>query len=418
MLRAILIILLASNASLAFCQLTLEECRQKARANYPLVRQYELIELTTKYTLRSVAKENLPQISLSGKVSYQSEVTEIPIQLPDVSIEPLSKDQYQIGIEIQQNLWDGGRVRNEKQHSKASADENSRQVDVDMYALNNRVDEVFFSILLLDEQIRQNELLEDQLGYNLQNVTAYRDNGMANDADIDAIQVEILNTRQQRVALQARRSAYLRMLALLIGEDLEKEISLEKPALPPSPQGNGLNRPELQLFASQNHSLNVREKSLQSGHMPQFSLFMQGVYGKPGLNILKNDFSPYYIVGIRLNWNFSSLYTLKNDKRKLETQRQQIQTQKDLFLFNTHLQLAEEEGEITALRQQMRSDDEIIRLRTNIRRAAEAKVANGSLSVTEMLEEVVRESMAKQDKALHEIQLLMNIYQQKHLLNE
>lgn len=145
---------------------------------------------------------------------------------------------------------------------------------------------------------------------------------------------------------------------------------------------------------------------------------MQGVYGKPGLNILKNDFSPYYIVGIRLNWNFSSLYTLKNDKRKLETQRQQIQTQKDLFLFNTHLQLAEEEGEITALRQQMRSDDEIIRLRANIRRAAEAKVANGSLSVTEMLEEVVRESMAKQDKALHEIQLLMNIYQQKHLLNE
>ena len=158
MLRAILIILLASNASLAFCQLTLEECRQKARANYPLVRQYELIELTTKYTLRNVARENLPQISLSGKVSYQSEVTEIPIQLSDVSIEPLSKDQYQIGIEIQQNLWDGGRIRNEKQLSKASADENSRQVDVDMYALNNRVDEVFFSILLLISCLREKDM--------------------------------------------------------------------------------------------------------------------------------------------------------------------------------------------------------------------------------------------------------------------
>ncbi|WP_294139662.1 TolC family protein [uncultured Sanguibacteroides sp.] len=417
MIRSFFLILFICLCTHTFGQLTLDSCRQKAHANYPLVRQYKLIELSENYSLANAAKGNLPQISLSGKASYQSDVTTLPVQLSGLSLKTLPKDQYQIMLEVKQNVWDGGHIHYQKQQIKASSDEAERQLDVNMYALNERVNQVYFGILLLDEQLLQNALLQEELERNLQNIIAYRDNGIANDADVDAVQVEILNTRQQRIGLETNRIAYLRMLSLLTGEELAADTKISKPDIPQYPLPLTINRPELLFYTAQEHHLNVKEQSLRTGYHPQFSLFAQGAYGNPGLNMLKNAFEPYYIVGARLSWNFGSLYTLRNDKRKLETERQQIQSNRDLFLFNTRMQLAEQEGAITTLRKQMETDNEIIRLRVNIRKSAEAKVANGTLTVTEMLRELTNESLAKQNKALHEIQLLMDIYQQKHLTN-
>ena len=417
MTRTFFLILFSCLVLHASGQLTLEGCRQKAQKHYPLARQYKLIELSESYTLAHAAKGNLPQVSLSGKASYQSDVTQIPFNIPELSIKGLPKDQYQIMLEVKQNLWDGGYIRSRQQQAKASSQEAESQLDVSMYALNERVNQVYFSILLLDEQLEQNTLLNEELQRNLKNVISYRDNGIANDADVDAVQVEILNTRQQRVGLESNRTTYLRMLALLIGEELPTGAQLVKPTIPPGNDSSPINRPELSLYAAQENSIDVKEQSLKIGYRPQFGLFAQGAYGNPGLNMLKNSFEPYYIVGARLSWNFGSLYTLKNDKRKFTTERQRIQSNRDLFLFNTQLQLAEQQGAISALQKQMQTDNEIIRLRTNIRKSAEAKVANGTLTVTEMLRELTNENLARQNKALHEIQLLMDLYQQKHLTN-
>lgn len=418
MIRTLFLALFVGLGIPAFAQLTLDECRQKAQTNYPLARQYKLIELSESYSLANVAKGNLPQLSLSGKASYQSDVTKLPIDLPDIPFKALSKDQYQVMVELKQNIWDGGRIQNQKRQTAASSKEAERQLDVNMYALNERVNQVYFGVLLLDEQLAQNTLLNEDLQRNLKNISAYRANGIANDADVDAVQVEILNNRQQRIALESSRKAYVRMLSLLIGEELTTSTRLEKPAVPGQGDPEAINRPELQLYEAQEYTLDVRRQTLKTGYQPQFSFFAQGAYGNPGLNMLKNSFEPYYIVGARLSWNFGSLYTLKNDRRKLDTERQQIQSNRDLFLFNTHLQLAEQDGNISTLQQQMKDDNEIIRLRTNIRKAAEAKVANGTLTVTEMLRELTNESLARQNKALHEIQLLVDLYQQKHLINE
>ena len=417
MIRTFFLILFASLVLQASGQLTLEGCRQKAQDHYPLARQYKLIELSESYSLANAAKGNLPQISLSGKASYQSDVTQIPFDIPELSIKGLPKDQYQIMLEVKQNLWDGGHIRSQKQQTKATSQEAKSQLDVNMYALNERVNQVYFGILLLDEQLEQNTLLNEELQRNLKNVMAYRDNGIANDADVDAVQVEILNTQQHRVSLESNRVAYLRMLALLIGENLATDTRLVKPIVPQGNSSDVINRPELSLYTAQENSINVKEQALKTGYRPQLGLFAQGAYGNPGLNMLKNSFEPYYIVGARLSWNFGSLYTLKNDKRKFTTERQRIQSNRDLFLFNTHLQLAEQQGVISALQKQMKTDNEIIRLRTNIRKSAEAKVANGTLTVTEMLRELTNENLARQNKALHEIQLLMDMYQQKHLTN-
>ena len=204
---------------------------------------------------------------------------------------------------------------------------------------------------------------------------------------------------------------------MLTGKELGNDTQLAVPETPELNAGELINRPELALYAAQGHTIDVERQRLRTGFMPKFSLFAQGGYGNPGLNMLEDKFSPYYIVGARMNWNFGSLYTLKDDKRKLETRRKQIANDRELFLFNTRLKLTEEKGNIATLQHQMESDEEIVKLRTNIRKASEAKVANGTMSVTDMLRELTRESLAKQDLAVRKIELLKAQYELKHLTN-
>ena len=345
----------------AKAQLTLESCQEKSRDNYPLIRQYALIEKSRDYNLANVQKGNLPQISLQGKASYQSDVTSLPFDIPQIPDELQPHDQYQAVINIQQNLWDGGNIQSKKKEIKAISEEKQAELDVNLYALRERINQLYFGILLLDEQIKQNKLWQEQLSRSLKNVSAYCQNGIANP--------------------------------------------------------NEIKRPELTWYAAQQQRLLIQEQHLKTQLMPQVSLFAQGGYANPGLNLLQDKFQAYYIVGARLNWNFGALYTLKNDRLKIHAERDMIRNQTATFLFNTNLQLTEQSSAIQTLQKQMEEDEEIIRLQTHIREAAEAKVGNGTLSVTDMLQEITKENMAKQQKAVHEIELLMNIYQQKHITN-
>lgn len=402
--------------SSAKAQLTLESCQEKAYNNYPLIRQYALIEKSQAYNLSNVQKGNLPQISLQGKASYQSDVTSLPFDFPGVPDELQPHDQYQAVINIQQNIWDGGNMQGRKKEIIALSKERQAEIDVDMYALRERINQLYFGLLLLSEQIKQNKLLQEQLSHSLNQVTAYCQNGIANQADIDAVKVEQIKTRQEAVVLRSKQEAYLRMLSLFIGESLTDKTQLEKP-LASEPLTNEINRPELAWYSARQQRLFIQEQNLKNSFMPQFSLFAQGGYANPGLNMLQDKFQAYYIVGARLNWNFGALYSFKNDRRKIHTEQEMIRNQQETFLFNTRLQLTEQTSAIQALHQQMTEDDEMIRLQTHIRETAEVKVKNGTLSVIDMLQEITKESMAKQQKAVHEIQLLMNIYQQKHISN-
>lgn len=396
-------------------KLTLAGCREKARANYPLVRQYRLLELSEQYDLENAVKGNLPQVSLSGKASYQSSVTQLPFSLPDIAFKGLPKDQYNVVAEVRQNVWDGGKIRSQRELTRAATEENRRQTDVTLYQLNERVDQLYFGVLLQDEQLKQNQLLQDELERNLRQITSCIRNGIANEADLDAVKMELLSARQQRIGMEAGRKAYLRMLALLTGLEIPENETLEKPPVPG--HSSVINRPELKWYDARINRLAVRENALKTAYKPTFSLFAQGGVGNPGLNMLKNGWEPYYIVGARLSWNLSSLYTLKNDRLNLEAQRQAVIVSRDVFLLNTQVQVTEQEENARALDEQMKEDDEIIRLRTNVRKAAEAKVAGGTLSVTEMLRELTNESLARQNKAAHEIRLLERLYKKKYLTN-
>ncbi len=418
MKQAILSLAFFLTATLAHAQLTLDECQREAQAKYPLVRQFGLIVKAREYDLSNAGKGYLPRFSLSGKATYQSDITQLPVEIPGINVKTAPKDQYQVMLELQQTIWDGGDIRNQKRLTRAASDVDMEKQNVDMYALNDRINQLFFGILLLDEQLNQNQLLQDDLGRTHKQVSNYIINGIATQSDLDAVSVEQLNAKQRRIELETSRQAYINMLSAFIGKEIPLGTTLQKPVAEDTGSVNGINnRPELRLFEAQGEQLRVQEATLNARVMPRFGLFVQGAYGNPGLNMLKDEFSVYYMAGVRMSWNFGSLYTLKNDRRRIDNSRRQIETGRDVFLFNTRLQATQQDAGVLSMRRQMADDDEIIRLRENIRRAAEAKVENGTLTVTDMLREIANENLARRTKALHEVQLLMNIWQLKYTLN-
>lgn len=396
-------------------QLTIGDCQIKAKANYPLIKQYDLIKQSEIYNLSNANKGYLPQISLSGKATYQSEVTKLPIQLPGINISSMNKDQYQAVVEVNQNLWDGGNIKSQKAVTQASARVDMQKNEVDLYAITERVNQLFFGILSFNEQLKQNDLLQKELQTNYDKISAYIANGVGNSSDLDAVKAEQLKTKQRRAEIVSMQKSYCDMLSVFIGEAISKPETIIKPEK--SIAGEANNRPELKLFEAQANMLTSQISTIKAANMPRFNLFVQGGYGRPGLNMLNNEFSTYYIGGVRLAWNFGSLYTEKNNLHKIEISKRSVDVQKETFLFNNELKTLQQKNEIAKLGAIITDDDEIIRLRTNIKTASQAKVLNGTLAVSDLIRDVNAESQALQDKALHEIELLQAMYSLKELNN-
>jgi outer membrane protein TolC len=256
----------------------------------------------------------------------------------------------------------------------------------------------------------------EELERNRKTVSDYMKNGIANQADLDAVRVEQLNAEQTKIQLQSTRTAYLEMLSFMIGEPIDPQTIFTKP-VETSILSADINRPELLLFDAQKELFDSQKAVIKSSNMPKLGLFIQGGIGRPGLNMLSSTWDPFYIGGVRLSWNFSSLYTKENDLRKIETNKNTVDTQRELFLYNIHLAENRQNADIKRIRDLMKQDDEIIALRENIRKAMEAKVANGTGTVTELMREMTQEDLARQTKAVHEIDLLLAIYNLKNTRN-
>lgn len=407
----IAILLIFSGYQPINAQLSIDDCQRKARENYPLIKRYDLIDKTKDYTLSNVGKGYLPQFSLSAKATYQSEVTKIPIAMP--GIEGLKKDQYGAILDVNQTIWDGGVISTQKELAKTSADVSKKQLDVDLYTVKDRVNQLFFGILQLDAKLEQNELYNDELQRNHDLISNYIKNGVANAADLDAVRVEQLKSAQNRMFLLTSKNAFRDMLSTFVGESVDNIV---KPDIEYLTSGE-INRPELELFQAQSDNLEIQKNLIKTGYMPKFGLFATGGYGRPGLNMLDPDFAPYFIGGVRLSWNFGSLYTKKNERKIIETSQQTLATQKETFLFNTKLEISQEEREVQKNKDLLKYDDEIISLRSNLKKVAEIKVANGTMTVIDLMREVTAEDMAKQDKIQHGVELLQAIYNLKYTTN-
>jgi outer membrane protein TolC len=399
-------------------QITLEYCQQKARANYPLVKQYGFLEQSRKYNLNQTFKAYIPQISLSGKVTWQSDITEFPEDFSNLldqfnaSISFPGKDQYNIAIELNQAILDGGKSLIDKKRINAQNDLDKQELEVNLYALTDQINQLFFSILLMDEQIRQNVLLSEELDRNYTLVSSYIENGVGQQSDLDEIKVEILSAEQRNMEMKTSRKTYLQMLSLFVGEQIGDDAVFIKPSAEYD-ANEPLNRPELVYYDLQIDLIEQQRKMLWAKAMPHLSLFAKGAYGNPGLNMFKSGFTPYFVGGVQLSWNFGTFYTFGDEKKIFKTQGLQAEMRREIFQFNTQQKLIQKNSEVEKFQNLLENDMEIIRLREDIQKAADVKVANGAMSINDLLQCINSTSVARQNKSYHEIQLLLAIWQLK-----
>ena len=410
-------------ASVAQAQ-TLEECQQAAEKNYPIIKQYGLIAQTTELTVKNIQKGWLPQITASAQATYQSDVVSWPenmqrmYQQMGLNMKGLTKDQYKIGVDLQQIIYDGGAIGSQRSIARQEGKVQEAQTETNLYQVRKRVNQMYFSLLLLDEQIRLNDDVKALLLSSEKKLAAMVKGGTAATSDFDNVKAERLSVAQQNESLKSQRQMLQRMLSVFCGIEVSNP---EKPAAVET-SASASNRPEIRLFDNQLKLAEVQEKALDTKLRPTLGLYAQGYYGYPGLNMFEDMISRKWslngIVGIKLSWNVGALYTHKNDKAKLKAQRELIENAREVFLFNNNMEQIQQTENVSRYRTMMQGDEKIIALRTNVRKAAESKLAHGIIDVNSLLREINNENAAKTQQAIHEIDMLKEMYNLKYTNNE
>ena len=405
---------------------TLEDCQQAAERNYPLIQQYGLIGKTTELTVSNIQKGWLPQVSASAQATYQSDVVSWPDEMKTmmngmgINMKGLKKDQYRVGIDVQQTIYDGGVIGSQKRIAREQGKVQAAQNDINIYNVRKRVNEMYFGLLLIDEQIKLNSDLQTLLGGNERKLESMTKRGTAAESDLQNVKAERLNAVQKATELASQKQMLQRMLSTFCGIEIS---NIQKPQV----KVEGINlttenhRPELKALDAQISVLNAQEKALNAALMPKVGVFAQGYYGYPGLNMFEDMMHHQWtlngIIGARVTWNIGALYTRKNDKAKLQLQRDMTENSREVFLFNNNLEQIQQHENIERYQKLMAHDGEIISLRQAVRKAAESKLAHGIIDVNDLVREINQENAACVRQSVHEIEMLKEIYDNKYTTN-
>lgn len=403
---------------------TLEECQLAAEKNYPMIKQYDLISQTTQLTIKNIMKGWLPQIAIAAQATYQSDVTSWPesmkatLQQLGVNMKGLSKDQYKVGIDLQQTIYDGGTIISLRSIARQEEKVQKAQVETNLYQVRKRVNEMYFSLLLLNEQINLNDDVKALLLSSEKKLASMLKGGTIATSDFENIRAERLSVEQQNESLKSQRQILQHLLSTFCGI---KVSNVQKPA--PFETTISMNkRPEMQLFDNQLKLSSIKEKALNTQIRPKLGIFAQGFYGYPGLNMFEDMMNRKWslngMVGVKLSWNIGALYSLKNDKAKLRLQREMTENAREIFLFNNQLEEIQQNENIKRYHTMKQADDEIIMLRTNIRKAAESKLSHGIIDINNLLREINNENAAKIQQTIHDIEMLKEMYNLKYTNNE
>ena len=410
----------------------IEECYRAAENNYPLIKKYDLISKTANLTVDNIAKSWLPQVSASAQATYQSAVTAWPDEMQGLmnqmgmNVKGLKKDQYRIGVDVQQTIYDGGSIRSKQEIARLENDIAAAQTDVNLYDLRQRVTELYFGLLLLEQHLHSYYDRESLLLKNEDKLEKLFKHGAAAECDWKAVRAERISASQAVADLEAQRSLLERMLSVFCGmEKVEPQIPSNTAAN--LSFGNSQNNvsyahPKMQLYDKRLSLTQAQERSIDAALRPRLSAFASGYYGYPGYNIFDDMMHHRWtlngMVGLRLTWNISGLYTRKNDKARIATQRLQIENERDVFLFNSKIDIMQHDAEAARYKEQLRSDDEIISLREAVRKASESKLDHEIIVAADLVRDINQESAARISHNIHEIEMWKAIYLKLIATNE
>lgn len=405
---------------------TLQECQQAAERNYPLIQQYGLTEKTTQLTVENIGKAWLPQVTATAQATYQSDVTAWPEQMQAVyqqmglNMKGLRKDQYRVGIDVIQTVYDGGMTSSQKDIARMQGAVEQAQTEVTMYQVRRRVNEMYFALLLADEQIRLNADLEKTLAGSEEKLSAMFHRGTASESDYLSVKAERLKVVQQGEDIKAQRKSLAMMLSTFCG--IEVRNPSKPAAITRTTTSTLTSRPELKVIEARLRLADVQEESLDAALKPRLGVFAQGFYGYPGYNMFEDMMHHRWswngMVGARLSWNIGALYTRKNDKAKIQLMRDMAENSRDVFMYNNTLEQIQQNENIDRYRRMMQADDEIVSLRTSVRQAAESKLSHGIIDVNDLLKEINAENSAQTQRTIHEIQMLKEMYELSFTINQ
>lgn len=384
--------------------ISLDKLQELARKNYPSIKQKDLIRQTANLNIINIGKNYLPQLSINGQASYQSDVTKVDVDFAGLKIDAPSKDQYKLTADVNQLIYDGGTTKQQKALATLNSEVEDQQLEVELYNLKERINDIYFGILYTDELVRQAQLVEKDIETGLKKVDAQVQNGVAFRSSSNILKAELLKTRQRVIELRSNRRALTNTLSIFAGQPIEDQSVFTSP-VPSADTGRQISRPELNLYNSQVALLSQQNKVINAKNLPRTSLFFQGGYGRPALNLLQNEFEAFYITGVRLNWSLSGLYTKKNEKAIVRLNQNIVDAKRETFVMNTNAQLASQQSEIEKLEELVETDNDIIELRKSVTTAAKAQLENGVMTASDYLVEVNAEDQARQVLIGHEIQL-------------
>ncbi len=398
--------------------LTLEQCYTFATTNSPLAQQKALTITAGNMAEKNQNLKWLPQVDLNAQATYQSAVTYFPVKLPGVVVEELSKDQYKGTLEIIQPVYDGGLISGQKKLQHITTNIESQRVEVDLYQLKSKVNSYFFTALLMEENIQLMNIVQEDLNINIKKISAQAENGVATNSNVDVLKAEQLKASQKIIEFTAVKKEAIQMLEILIGTGISENASFAKPARYSDVAETFLTRPELKLFDFQKLQFQQQRKLINAKTNPRFSFFANGGYGRPGLNMLKNEFQWFYIGGLKLSIPIIGHFTQQREKNVLKIQEQIVDKQKENFLSNNRQLLVQQKNEIDKYQQLSATDTEIVALRRKIKENASFKLANGIITSSDYITELNAENQALLNRQLHEIQWLQAQYNCKLIIGK
>ncbi|MDF1549562.1 MAG: TolC family protein [Bacteroidales bacterium] len=384
----------------------LEKCRALTIERYPLTSDIDKNLETSQLKIQNIKTIYYPSLNLTGQYIHLADVPHLAVENPLFTIPVVGKDQYKIMLEARQIIYDGGLSKRMKELETANLSVENQDVKVKLYGLNNQVNDVYFMILLFQEQEKLLKLTRYNLHEQLKVVESGVRNGVLLPGDADVVKAEILKLDQKTAELHAGRSSGIEILSELMDSVLNEDITLIMPEIGPLNSEEKIIRPEYELLQYQSEKLDKANRLNTAYRFPYLGLFGQFGYGYPGQNMLEDKANIIYTFGVNLSWNIWDWGKVKREKQINHVIQDKISTQREVFDKNLRIAINKESSNISKLDKTIESDKEIIALRERITKAKESQLQNGVITSSEYIVELNAETQAKINMQLHEIQRL------------
>ena len=396
--------LLLSFASFAQQTISLQECYDLVSTNYPLAKQQGLLAAQNQLDLEVMQTEKNPKLQLDAQATYQSDVINIPI--PNAGIEPLNKDQYRATLSVNQLIYGGGMIDASINAKSAELKAAQKQVEVNVYQLKKQVNQLYFSILLLQDKKKLLHAKQELLQSKIKEVKSGIKNGVLLPTSDKILEAELIKVAQQFSEIESNKKSLVATLSSIIGKPLNASSTFKNPNVV-STFNTDINRPELALFQLKKEQLDASEKTLSKQNSPKVFGFATGGYGNPGLNMLDNSFQPFYMIGVKLNWNIFDWNANKKKRESLLINKQIVDNEAEVFNLNTSIELNQQQIEIEKLKSFIKSDLEIIKLRKDVLKSVASQLKNGVVTSSAYITELTNLFEDEINLSTHKTQLLL-----------